>query len=143
MAESLKRILYVEDDESIAEVGVMTLEDLGGFEVIHCSSGKEALDALSSFAPQLVLMDVMMPVMDGPKTLQSMKERPDAKHIPVMFMTAKAQVHEQETYRAMGAVGVIVKPFDPMALCDRLVEYWDAAQAGSAPQGDGPAASAA
>ncbi len=142
MAESLKRILYVEDEESIAEVAIMTLEDLGGFEVKHCSSGQEALDALAAFAPQLVLLDVMMPVMDGPKTLQNMKDRPDAKDIPIIFMTAKAQVHEQEFYKSLGAIGVVVKPFDPMALCDTLVDYWEAAQAGSAPNNEGSTVSA-
>lgn len=126
MGQSLKRILYVEDDPNIAEVAIMALEDLGGYEVRHCASGVEALETIGAYSPQLVLMDVMMPIMDGPKTMMNMRQRDDARDIPVMFMTAKAQVHEQQTYRNMGAVGVVVKPFDPVELCSILENYWSA-----------------
>lgn len=120
----LKKILYVEDDEDIAEIATMTLEEIGGFEVKHCLSGVQALDNLATYNPQLILMDVMMPEMDGPETLKHMQQKGIADNIPVIFMTAKAQTHEQEEYKKMGAVGVIVKPFDPMALCDTIKALW-------------------
>ena len=92
----LKKILYVEDDESIAEVVMMTLEDFGDFQVQHCPSGQEAVDAFSVFKPDLVLLDVMMPGMDGPTALQHIRKLPGGSSIPVIFMTAKAQVHQQQ-----------------------------------------------
>ncbi|UJQ93991.1 response regulator [Mariluticola halotolerans] len=124
MPETLQKLLYVEDDESIAEIVLMTLQDLGGFEVKHCSSGQQALDTIVAYAPQLVLMDVMMPGMDGPETLNRIRQLPDMQNLPVIFMTAKAQTHEQQTYLGLGAIGVIVKPFDPMTLTDHVNELW-------------------
>lgn len=125
MAEKLKKILYVEDDEDIAEVTTMTLEGLGGFEVKHCASGQQALDAFSAYKPQLVLMDVMMPVMDGPKMLEHLRKLPQGEVTPVVFMTAKAQTHEQAAYKEIGALGVIVKPFDPLTLCEDIKKLWE------------------
>ena len=122
--EPLEKILYVEDDEFIAEVTIMTLEDLGGFNVKHCASGKDALLALPDYKPQLVLMDVMMPGMDGPETMETMRKMPEGESIPIIFMTAKAQTHEQKTYMDMGALGVIVKPFDPAKLCGTIEGIW-------------------
>ncbi|WP_417493167.1 response regulator [Maricaulis sp.] len=125
MTDELKRILYVEDVASIATVAVMVLEDLGGFEVRHFLSGQAALDALPDFAPQLLLLDVMMPGMDGPETLRRIRELPEGRGLPAIFMTAKAQVHEQDEYIAMGALGVIVKPFEPISLSDTIREMWN------------------
>lgn len=124
MSEALKKILYVEDDDDIAEVVVMTLEDLGDFTVQHCSSGQAALSIISYFKPQLILMDVMMPNMDGTETYKYIKEMPEFAATPLIFMTAKAQLHEQKEYLDMGAISVIVKPFDPMALCGKLYTIW-------------------
>ena len=123
-SQSLKKILYVEDDFSISEVVCMTLEDFGDFEVLHCDLGQKALDAVEAFKPDLILMDVMMPHMDGPTTLTHFKNMDCAKDIPVIFMTAKAQVHEQAEYKALGAIGVLVKPFDPMTLCEDIERLW-------------------
>lgn len=125
MSDTLQRILYAEDEDSIAAVTVMTLEDLGGFEVRRCASGREALDMLAAFAPQLVLLDVMMPEMDGPETLQRLRTTEEGRGLPVIFITARAQTHEQEAYRAMGALGVIVKPYDPIALCGQVRSLWE------------------
>ncbi len=130
MSETLTKLLYVEDDDSIAQVVVITLEELGGFTVKHCDSGAKAIDSVVAYAPQLILMDVMMPRMSGPETLEQFSQMPAARHIPVIFMTAKAQTHEQEAYRALGAIGVIVKPFDPMTLSDQIVALWQAHRAG-------------
>lgn len=123
---ALKRILYVEDDPSIAEVVEMTLSDFGGYEVKHCDRGQKALDAVEDYMPDLILMDVMMPNMDGCTTLKHLQAMDAVKHIPVVFMTAKAQLHEQQEYLAAGAKGVLVKPFDPMTLCDQVEAIWAA-----------------
>lgn len=132
MTDELKKILYVEDVNSIATVAVMVLEDLGGFEVQHFLSGQEALDALPGFAPQLVLLDVMMPGMDGPEALRQIRQMPEGRDIPAIFMTAKAQMHEQDEYIAMGALGVIVKPFEPISLSQTIREMWNTRQPAAA-----------
>lgn len=134
----LTRLLYVEDDEIIVEIVMMTLEDIGGFEVKRCASGQEALKTVVAFAPQLILMDVIMPVMDGPKTLEHLRAMPETKAIPVIFLTAKAQIHEQEAYLRVGAAGVIVKPFDTLVLCEQIRAIWEsgaAADRTTTPQG--------
>lgn len=126
MTGTLNTILYVEDDDDIAEVALMTLQMLGGFEVVHCNSGRRALDSFAAVTPQLVLMDVMMPEMDGPETLRRLRQMPGiAQTVPVIFMTARAQVHEQAAYRQLGALGVIVKPFDPITLSAQITEIWE------------------
>lgn len=124
MTEKLKKILYVEDDEDIAQITVMTLEEFGEFEVQHSISGVDALQELPKFLPQLVLMDMMMPEMDGLETFKRMKEISAIKNIPVIFMTAKMQAKEQQSYLDAGAIGVIAKPFDPEKLCDIINQMW-------------------
>lgn len=125
MTDTLSRILYVEDDEDIAEIAIMTLEDVGGFEVLHCESGQEAIDAMPEFNPQLVLLDVMMPHMDGKETFRLIRKIPQGQDTPIIFMTAKVQTHEQADYMEMGALGVVVKPFDAMTLCGDIMAMWD------------------
>lgn len=120
----LKRIMHVEDDPSIQMVAKVALEAVGGFEVCTCGSGQEALDHFNSFAPQLILLDVMMPTMDGPSTLRNLQERFDLSAIPVVFMTAKVQSNEVESYKALGASDVVVKPFDPMHLSAQIQAIW-------------------
>ncbi|HAA91651.1 MAG TPA: hypothetical protein DCE33_04355, partial [Rhodospirillaceae bacterium] len=85
----LKKILMAEDDGDIQMIAEMALKDVGGFEVKICSSGQDALDVFCEFAPDLVLLDVMMPGMDGPTTLNKLRERDDGADVPVIFMTAK------------------------------------------------------
>ena len=123
MAE-LKRILHVEDDRSIQAVARLALETLGGFEVLSCLSGQEALDQVQGFNPDFILLDVMMPGMDGPETLSKLRELVDIEQIPVAFMTAKVQPPEIEQYRLLGAREVIVKPFDPMTLAAQVRDIW-------------------
>lgn len=123
MAE-LKRILHVEDDLSIQAVAKLALETLGGFEVLSCLSGQEALDQVQGFNPDFILLDVMMPGMDGPETLSKLRELVDIEQIPVAFMTAKVQPQEIEQYRQLGAREVIVKPFDPMTLAAQVRSIW-------------------
>lgn len=121
----LKRVLYVEDEPDIQTVAKLALEMIGGFEVKVCSSGTEALEHVNAFAPDLILLDVMMPGMDGPTTLKAIRERPDLIHIPVIFMTAKVQPQELHEYKLLGAVDVIPKPFDPMTLAATVQKIWD------------------
>ena len=120
----LRRIMHVEDDPSIQTVARVALEAVGGFEVCTCSGGQEALDRFESFAPQLILLDVMMPTMDGPSTLRNLQQQFDLTKIPVVFMTAKVQTNEIESYKALGASDVVVKPFDPMKLSEPLQGIW-------------------
>ncbi|MFP8776959.1 response regulator [Hydrogenophaga sp. RWCD_12] len=123
---SLERILYVEDEPDIQAVAAMALEMVGGFQVKVCSSGEEALQEVRSFAPDLILLDVMMPGMDGPGTLRALRAMPATARVPVAFMTAKVQPEEVEHYRALGALDVIAKPFDPMTLSTRVRDIWAA-----------------
>lgn len=120
----LKRILYVEDEPDIQAVARLSLEMVGGFTVRICSSGQEALDAVTAFAPDMILLDVMMPGMDGPSTLKALRGLPAAATIPVAFMTAKVQPQEIAYFRSLGALDVIAKPFDPMTLSERVREIW-------------------
>ena len=121
----LTRILYVEDEPDIQTVACMALETIGGFTVQACSSGQEAIDAAPAFSPDLILLDVMMPGMDGPATMEALRKLPVTADVDVIFMTAKVQSHEVEHYRELGAVEVIAKPFDPMTLAAQLQAIWD------------------
>lgn len=125
MAETLKRILYVEDEADIREVAKLALEALGGFSVEMCASGEEALEKALAFAPQFILLDVMMPGMDGPATLRYLRQSPQLASVPVAFMTAKVQPGEVAQYLEMGAVDVIPKPFDPMTLAATVNDIWE------------------
>jgi len=122
----LKRILHVEDDPSIQAVVKVALEAIGGYQVLSCSSGQQALDEVQAFDPQFILLDVMMPGMGGPETLTRLAERVDLSQVPVAFMTAKVQPGEVEHLRGLGARDVIVKPFDPMRLAGQIQAIWSA-----------------
>ena len=121
----LERILYVEDDMDIQLIARIALEKVGGFTVEICSSGQEALTKVPIFQPQLVLLDVMMPDMDGPTTLNELRKLPVMNNIPVIFLTAKSQSREIESYQSLGVVGTIVKPFDPMSLHTSIHKLWE------------------
>jgi two-component system OmpR family response regulator len=122
----LKRILHVEDDPSIQAVVKVALEVIGGYQVLSCSSGRQALEEAGAFAPQFILLDVMMPGMGGTETLTRLGERIDMARIPTVFMTAKVQPGEIENLRTLGARDVIIKPFDPMNLASQIQAIWDA-----------------
>ena len=125
MAEKLIRILYVDDEPDIQMVARLALEMVGGFVLEVCNSGAEALERAASFQPQLLLLDVMMPGMDGPTTLRRLRELPQTAATPAVFMTAKVQTGEIAQYEELGAVGVIPKPFDPMALAGQVQKIWE------------------
>ncbi len=124
MAAELQRITYVEDEPDIREVARIGLETLGGFDVDVCASGQEAVERAPKFHPDLVLLDVMMPGMDGVETFQALRKIPRLARTPIVFMTAKAQPKEVERYTALGCAGVIVKPFDPVTLPEQVRSIW-------------------
>ena len=116
--------MYVEDQPDIQMVAKVALEAVGGFEVLICSGGEEALEKVIAFNPDLILLDVMMPGMDGPTTKTELGKLPETANIPVIFMTAKIQPNEVAEYKKTGALDVIPKPFDPMTLSDQIREIW-------------------
>lgn len=122
----LERILYAEDEPDIQAVAKLALEMIGGFKVLICGNGIEALEKVTAFAPDLILLDVMMPGMDGPTTLQNLRANPATAGIPVIFLTAKVQPPEVTQYQELGALNVVAKPFDPMTLAARVKQIWDA-----------------
>lgn len=121
----LKTILHVDDESSIQKVTRLALESFGGYTVETCSSGEEALDKGPAFNPDLILMDVMMPGMDGPTTVQALRQTPEMKDTPVIFLTAKVMEPELQRFRELGSADVIAKPFDPVTLVDQVRDIWD------------------
>jgi CheY-like chemotaxis protein len=112
----IKSVLLVDDEPDIRTIGAMSLRRVGKWEVRAASSGAEAIALAKESVPDLVLLDVMMPELDGPATLEKLREHPELAAVPVIFMTAKVQAREVERWLAIGAIGVIRKPFDPMTL---------------------------
>ncbi len=123
MAE-LRRILYVEDEPDIQAITIIILSDVGGFDLKSCSSGEEAITVAVDFKPDILLLDVMMPGLDGPSTLGELRKFPELKETPAIFMTAKVQADEVAEYKALGVLDVIAKPYDPMTLVDRITDIW-------------------
>lgn len=117
------RILYVDDEDDIREVASLALELDPDLEVRTASSGFEALATTAEWAPALILLDVMMPAMDGPTTLAKLRADPATRDIPVVFITARTQAYEVEKFKEMGVKGVIAKPFDPMSLAAQARGY--------------------
>lgn len=117
--------MLVEDERDIQEVARLSLESFGSFDVHICSGGKEAIDKAPTIMPDLIILDVMMPGMDGLTTLKLLRQNPQLANIPVIFMTAKAQANEMKHYIDSGAIGAISKPFDPMKLSDEIKEIWN------------------
>ena len=124
MSKVLERILYIEDENDIRKVAQLALEMVGKFSVTACGSGKEALAAFGNQHFDLVLLDVMLPEMDGPEILRSLRSEPGGKNLPAVFMTAKVQPHEIAALKGLGALDVIPKPFDPMKLPETIRSIW-------------------
>jgi two-component system OmpR family response regulator len=125
MTKTLDKILCVEDETDIQTVAKLALETVGGFTVEMCGSGEEALEKAPNFSPDLILLDVMMPGMDGLDTFRAVRALPQAEETPIIFMTAKSQAHEVSQLMELGAAGVISKPFDPIELSRQLTELWE------------------
>ena len=121
----LKTVLYVDDEPDIREVVELSLGLASSLRVHTCDSGSVALNSMPTIGPDMVLLDVMMPGLDGPATLQRMQSDVRLKHIPVVFMTAKAMPQEVARFRELGAVAVIAKPFDPMRLSEQVYAIWE------------------
>lgn len=124
MDRQLKNILYAEDEGDIRAIAQIALEDIGSFSVRFCVNGREVLEAVKDYTPDLILLDVMMPEMDGPTALSELRKIEAYAKIPAMFMTAKIQANEVEEYKALGAIEVIAKPFDPMTLAETIKNAW-------------------
>jgi len=120
----LQRIVHVEGDESIRAIAKVALERIGNFTLLSCASGSEALEKTTQFAPDMILLDVMMPGIDGPTTLKKLREQMDLTEVAIVFMTAKVQSTEIEYYKSIGACNVVLKPFDVMTLSEQLGQYW-------------------
>lgn len=118
-----RRILLVDDDDDIRTIATLGLAQVGGMEVQSCASGAEALKRIESFAPDVVLLDVMMSHMSGSLVCDRLMAS-SAFDGEVIFVTAKAQPHEVASYLARGAIGVIKKPFDPLTLADQISAIW-------------------
>jgi two-component system OmpR family response regulator len=123
--ETLRTVLYVDDEPDIREVVELSLGLVGELTVHTCDSGERALEILPQLQPDLILLDVMMPRLDGPSTLQRLRADPNLNRIPVVFMTAKAMPQEVERFKQLGAVAVIAKPFDPMRLGEQVISIWE------------------
>ena len=123
---TLREILYVDDEPDIREIVAMALSMVPSLSINTADSGSRALQRMRVQRPDMVLLDVMMPNMDGPTTLQQMRSSPDLQSIPVIFMTAKAMPQEVARFRSLGAAAVIPKPFDPMLLAEQVFAVWEA-----------------
>lgn len=110
------KILIIEDDEDIRRIAAVSLSKLGGMNVLEAQSGPEGITKARTEIPDVILLDVMMPLIDGPATLQSLKNDPITASIPVIFITAKVMQEEVSRLKGLGAAGVLLKPFDPLKL---------------------------
>jgi len=120
----LTRICYVEDDEDIQRIVRMSLERVGKMTVAVVGDPTRAIETMAEFKPDMVMLDWMMPVLDGPALFRQMKLRPDTSALPVVFITAKASQRDLDELKTLGAAGTISKPFSPKDLPDQLRAIW-------------------
>ncbi|MBB5338084.1 response regulator [Tunturiibacter gelidoferens] len=116
----MRRILIIDDEDDIREVAALSLEATAGWEILTASSGAEGIDIASAEQPDAILMDVMMPGVDGPTTFARMQQTPAISHIPVLLLTAKVQGVDQRRFAGLGLAGILFKPFDPLTLADQI-----------------------
>ncbi|HEX4284637.1 MAG TPA: response regulator [Terracidiphilus sp.] len=114
------RILIIDDEDDIREVAAMSLETVAGWEVMVANSGAQGLTRAASYKPDAILLDVMMPGMDGPTTFRELRKNPMTAKIPVLFLTAKVQATDRRRFADLGIHAVLVKPFDPMTLSTQI-----------------------
>ncbi|MEM6995869.1 MAG: response regulator [Myxococcota bacterium] len=120
----IETVLIVEDDDSIRRIAEVALSKVGGWRTLAAEDGVHALAVARAEQPDVILLDVMLPRLDGPATLSRLRQDDACAHIPVIFMTARIQAHEREQYARLGALGTIAKPFDPMALPEQILALW-------------------
>ena len=120
----MRRILIIDDEEDIREVAALSLEATAGWEIVTASSGADGILAAGNSKPVLdaILMDVMMPEMDGPSTFRLMQQNPELAGIPVLLLTAKVQGVDQRRFADLGVAAVLFKPFNPLTLADQICE---------------------
>lgn len=114
------RILIIDDEDDIREIAAMSLESVAGWEVMVANSGAQGLVRAASYKPDAILLDVMMPGMDGPSTFKELRSNPVTSKIPVLFLTAKVQASDRQRFAGIGVEAVLVKPFDPMTLSNQI-----------------------
>ncbi|HWZ13335.1 MAG TPA: response regulator [Acidobacteriaceae bacterium] len=117
-----KRILIIDDEEDIRQVAALSLEAVAGWDVVTANSGAQGVETAACEQPDAILLDVMMPGMDGPTTYGRLQEDPRTSHIPVMLLTAKVQGPDQRIFASLGVRAVLFKPFDPLTLSDQIAE---------------------
>lgn len=117
---SHRRVLIIDDEEDIRDVAALALETAGDFEVRSANGGMAGIREAVTFQPDVILLDVMMPELDGPSTFRCLHQLGRTKAIPVIFLTAKLQANDRRKLAALGAAGLIAKPFDPLHLADEL-----------------------
>ena len=117
------KVLLIDDEADIRSVGRLSLEKVGGWDVVDAGSGEEGIELARREQPDAILLDAMMPGIDGPATIERLKASKETSGIPVLFVTAKLQAADRERYLQLGAKGVIAKPFDPMALAPTVRKY--------------------
>ncbi|BBC24409.1 response regulator [Pseudanabaena sp. ABRG5-3] len=122
---NIKSILLIDDEINLAQVVAVCLESFKGWKVTVANSGKEGLRLLETIKPDTILLDVMMPDMDGITVYQNLQKNPDTQHIPVIFLTAKVQVSDRQRFAQLGIVGTIAKPFEPLKIADQIAELLD------------------
>ncbi len=115
-----KRLLIIDDDHDIREVAKLSLEMVGGYEVIMAASGYDGLVKAKDTQPDAILLDVMIPDMDGPETFRRLQQEPATRHIPVILLTAKVQVADRQGLLDLGVRGLLAKPFDPLQLSNQI-----------------------
>ncbi len=120
-----KRILIVDDEDDIREVAQVSLELVGGYEVLTASSGRAGVERARGAQPDAILLDVMMPAMDGPATLVALRADPRTRDIPVVFLTAKTHAAERQRLGQLGAAAILTKPFDPLKLAGDVAKALD------------------
>ena len=116
----MRRILIIDDEDDIREVAALSLETVAGWTVCTANSGMTGIQTAMTEQPDAILMDVMMPSMDGPTTFRQMQNTPGLAHIPVLLLTAKVQGVDQRRFAGLGVSGVLFKPFDPLTLADQM-----------------------
>jgi CheY-like chemotaxis protein len=116
----MRRILIIDDEDDIREVAALSLESMAGWQVNLASSGADGIRSALADPPDAILMDVMMPLMDGPTTFKEMQAIPAIAHIPVILLTAKVQGVDQRRFAGLGVTAVLFKPFDPLTLAEQM-----------------------
>ena len=116
----MRRILIIDDEDDIREVAQLSIEAVAGWEVSTARSGAEGIERARTDHPDAILMDVMMPAMDGPTTFREMQKMPEISSIPVVLLTAKVQGVDQRRFAGLGVAAVLFKPFDPLTLADEM-----------------------